>query len=62
VAKLMGDGEGGAESVVLADAAAPVRITHGAQLGQTWRSGHQHLVSVCDHCCYHPVPFCSREL
>lgn len=35
VAKFMGNGEGGAESVVLTDAAAPVRITHRSQLGKS---------------------------
>lgn len=37
VAQLVGDGEGGAQSVVFTDAAAPVRIAHRPQLGQAWR-------------------------
>lgn len=36
VAQLVGDGEGGAQSVVLADAAASVWIAHRPQLGQAW--------------------------
>lgn len=32
MAKLMGDGECSAESIVLTDAAAPVRITNRSQL------------------------------
>lgn len=36
VAQLVGDGEGGAQPVVLADAAAPVWIAHRPQLGQAW--------------------------
>lgn len=36
MAQLVGDGEGRAQSIVLADAAAPVRIAHGPQLGQAW--------------------------
>lgn len=36
VAQLVGDGEGGAQSVVFADAAAPVRIANRPQLGQAW--------------------------
>ena len=35
MAKFMGDGERSAQSVVLADAAAPVWITHCAQLGKS---------------------------
>lgn len=36
VAKFMGNGERRAESVVLADAAAPVRVAHRPQLSKAW--------------------------
>lgn len=41
MAQLVGDGEGGAQSVVLADAAAPVRIANRPQLGQAWSDKHK---------------------
>lgn len=37
MAQLVSDGEGGAESVLFADGAAPVRVTHGPQLRQPWK-------------------------
>ena len=50
MAKLMGDGEGGAEAVVLTDAAAPVRITHSTQLCKAWRAAvNTSLVYIYDH-------------
>lgn len=36
MAEFVGNGEGGAESVVLTDAAAPVWITHRPQLCKSW--------------------------
>ena len=50
----MGDGEGSAESVVLTDAAAPVRITHSTQLCKAWRAAVvTSLVYIYYR--YHPV-------
>lgn len=47
MAQFVGDGEGGAEPVVLTDAAAPVRITHRPQLGEPCAA--QEPVSVFPH-------------
>lgn len=38
MAKFMGDGECSAESIVLADAAAPVWITHRPQLSKSLKN------------------------
>lgn len=50
VAQLVGDGKGGAQPVVLADAAAPVRIAHRPQLGQAWSDNTSVGQSQCGHC------------
>ena len=54
MAKLMGDGEGSTESVVLTDAAAPVWITHSTQLCKAWRAAVDTSLVYIYHQC-HPV-------
>lgn len=46
MAKFMGDGECSAESIVLADAAAPVWITHCPQLCKSLKIRKKRLASV----------------
>lgn len=50
MAQLVGDGEGSAQSVVFADAAAPVRIANRSQLGQAWSDKTSVGQSQLGHC------------